>query len=70
MHHAQVNALLEKRQQGSTQLTLYPACGHIPMDECADQFQTDMISFVEGVYIKQDRQSEQHAVRGVGLLPH
>ena len=72
MYHAQVNALLEQRQQGSTQLTLYPVCGHVPMDECAEQFQSDVVSFVEGVFAKRVWQSEQHAVLEppeVGVVP-
>ncbi|CAL8466073.1 g5609 [Coccomyxa elongata] len=50
----EVSSLLEQRQRGSTQMTVYPTCGHVPMDECPGQFEADLISFVESVYGRQD----------------
>ena len=52
-------------------MTVYPTCGHVPMDECPGRFQADLISFVETVYGRQESMltnkqlSEQEVV---GLL--
>ncbi len=44
-------------------MTVYPVCGHVPMDECPVQFQSDLIAFVERMYAEQDCRPEQKAVQ-------
>lgn len=67
---AQVSSLLEQRQRGSTQMTVYLTCGHVPMDECPGQFEADLISFVENVYERQDSMltNKQPSKQELGVL--
>jgi hypothetical protein len=46
----QVKKMLDARPRGSTDLIRYPQCGHVPMDECPEQFNADVIAFVERLH--------------------
>jgi len=44
-------------------MTVYPMCGHVPMEEYPERFLEDVTSFVEGVHAKPDekqRKISQH----------
>lgn len=44
---AQVAELLEERTVADTDLTVYPACGHVPMDDSKAEFEEDLKSFTQ-----------------------
>ena len=44
---AQVAELLEERTVADTDLTVYPACGHVPMDESRAEFMEDLKNFTQ-----------------------
>lgn len=58
----QVTELLEKRTAADTELTIYPSCGHVPMDDCRERFQEDLISFVRSTLQIGDKASTQATV--------
>ena len=47
MHSVQVAELLEERTVADTDLTVYPACGHVPMDDSRAQFEEDLKNFTQ-----------------------
>lgn len=42
----QVNELLKENVGIESNLTIYPACGHVPMDDCRERFINDLIDIV------------------------
>lgn len=42
----QVDELLKENTAIESHLTIYPACGHVPMDDCRDRFIQDLIEIV------------------------
>ena len=42
----QVDELLKENTAIESHLTVYPACGHIPMDDCRERFIQDLIDIV------------------------
>jgi hypothetical protein len=44
--HAQVAELLSENTAIESGLTVYPSCGHVPMDDCRDTFIEDLVDFV------------------------
>ena len=46
-YSAQVAELLEERTEADTDLTVYPACGHVPMDDSRAEFEEDLKNFTQ-----------------------
>ena len=44
---AQVAELLEERTAADTELTVYSACGHVPMDDFRAEFEEDLKNFTQ-----------------------
>ena len=44
---AQVAELLEERTAADTDLTVYRACGHVPMDDSRAEFEEDLKNFTQ-----------------------
>lgn len=43
-------------------MTVYPVCGHVPMEEYPERFLNDVTSFVQGAYAEpDDNQKPAHA---------
>ncbi len=42
----QVDELLKENTAIESHLTIYPACGHVPMDDCRERFIQDLIDIV------------------------
>ena len=42
----QVDELLKENTAIESNLTVYPACGHVPMDDCRERFIQDLIDIV------------------------
>ncbi len=47
--HAQVVELLSENRAIESSLIVYPACGHVPMDDCRDTLIGDLVEFVHRV---------------------
>ena len=42
----QVDELLKENTAIESHLTIYPACGHVPMDDCRERFTQDLVDIV------------------------